>query len=126
MKLQPDRIDGANAITAVLPGTVAVNGVPYPHSLLVPWTGEIQPWAPEGFEGLTEDDFERVIALGPELVIFGSGSRLRFPPAALLRRLMAQRIGVETMDTSAACRTYNVLVGENRKAVALLLVGKGI
>ena len=58
----------------------------------------------------------------PELVVFGSGTRLRFAPPALLRGLMARRIGVETMDTAAACRTYNILAGEGRRVVAALLL----
>ena len=60
-------------------------------------------------------------ALSPELVIFGSGSRLRFPKPALLQPLMTRRIGFETMDTAAACRTYNVLLAEGRAVVAALL-----
>ena len=60
--------------------------------------------------------------LKPELVIFGSGARLRFPPPAFLRSLMDARIGLETMDTLAACRTYNILAGEGRHVIAALIV----
>jgi uncharacterized protein len=60
--------------------------------------------------------------MGAELIIFGSGARIRFPQAAWLQPLMAQRTGVETMDTPAACRTYNILAGEGRHVVAALLV----
>ena len=66
-----------------------------------------------------------MLALAPELVVFGSGARLRFPPPAWLQPLMARRIGVETMDTAAACRTYNVLAAEGRAVVAALLLGAG-
>ena len=66
--------------------------------------------------------FEAILALQPELVIFGSGARLKFVSPALLRALIDRRIGVETMDTPAACRTYNVLVSEGRSAVAALLL----
>lgn len=58
----------------------------------------------------------------PELIIFGSGGRLRFPPPAFLATLMKLRIGVETMDTLAACRTYNILAGEGRHVLAALLI----
>lgn len=64
-----------------------------------------------------------IAALSPELVIFGSGDRIRFPPPAWLRPLIERRIGIETMDTAAACRTYNVLVSEGRRAVVGLLLG---
>ena len=55
-------------------------------------------------------------------MIFGSGTRLRFPPPAFLRALMEKRIGIETMDTLAACRTYNILAGEGRRVIAALLI----
>jgi uncharacterized protein len=71
---------------------------------------------------LHADHFERLAALQPELVIFGSGSRMRFAPPALLRPLIERRIGVECMDTAAACRTYNVLVSERRSVVAALIL----
>ena len=71
---------------------------------------------------LTAEDFDAVLAMKPELVIFGSGPRLRFVSPALLRSLIERGIGVETMDTHAACRTYNVLVAEGRSAVAALLL----
>jgi uncharacterized protein len=123
LKLQPDRIEGVNVISGLIPGAVSVNGRTYEHSIVVPWLGEIIPWGQVGFEGLTSSDFERLAELQPELVIFGSGARLRFAPPALLRSLMVRRIGIETMDTAAACRTYNVLAGESRRVVAALLLG---
>ena len=64
-----------------------------------------------------------VLALEPDLVIFGSGARLRFISAALYRCLIEARVGFETMDTAAACRTYNVLAAEGRSVVAALLPG---
>lgn len=123
MKLQPDRIEGVNVISGLIPGAVSVNGKTFQHGIVVPWQGEIIPWGAAGFDDLTPADFDRLAALQPELVLFGSGPRLRFAPPALLRNLMARRIGIETMDTPAACRTYNVLAGESRRVVAALLLG---
>jgi uncharacterized protein len=57
--------------------------------------------------------------------IFGSGLRLRFPQAAWLQGLIERRIGIETMDTQAACRTYNILAGEGRNVAAALLIERG-
>ncbi len=94
----------------------------YTHSLLVPWSGAVRPWRPAAPDDLIEADFESLLALRPELVIFGSGARIRFVAAGLMRCLIERRIGVETMDTAAACRTYNVLVSEGRCVVAALLV----
>ena len=123
MKFQPDTLDGVNAITRQEPGRLWVGRTAYTHSVLVPWVGAVQAWDTAGFEDLAATHFERIAALKPEVVIFGSGARLRFPPPALLRALIEQRVGIETMDTAAACRTYNVLASEGRSVVAALLVG---
>ena len=131
VKLQPDRIEGVNAIAASEPGRVRIvrqskGGPPvavtFDASVVVPWQGEVLPWRCDGFDTLTAEHFERIAVLGPELVIFGSGARLRFVHPSLLRTLIERRIGVETMDTPAACRTYNVLVAEGRSVVAALLL----
>ena len=122
MKFQPDQLAGTHVITRHEPQALWVGQQRYDHSLLVPWQGRVQRWAPRSAADLSAADFEAVLALAPELVIFGSGPRQRFVPAALMRALIERRIGVETMDTAAACRTYNVLVAEGRSAVAALLL----
>jgi uncharacterized protein len=122
MKLQPDIAEGVNVIKSHDAGAVRVNDQTFTHSILVPATGEVVAWPASDVSELTEAHFAQIAAAQPELVIFGSGPTLRFPSPALLRSLMAARIGVETMDTAAACRTYNILVGEGRKAMAALLI----
>ena len=122
MKFQPDTPTGLNTIARHEPGRIWVGATAISHSVLVPWEGAVLPWDVDDFTALTPAHFERIAALQPEVVIFGSGSRLRFPPPALLRALHERRIGVETMDTAAACRTYNVLVSEYRSVVAALLL----
>jgi uncharacterized protein len=122
VKFQPDHLAGTNAITRHEPGALWVGNQRFDRSLLVPWRGEVKPWAPAQVDQLSADDFEAVLEMKPELVIFGSGPRLRFVSPALLRSLIERGIGVETMDTHAACRTYNVLVAEGRSAVAALLL----
>jgi uncharacterized protein len=138
MKLQPDQFIGVNAVQSFRGGRVTINGVEWRTSLVMPWQGAVTPWTATlsagssgeagvdlpaaTFEGLTAAHFERLLACDPELVIFGSGERLRFVAPALLASLIKRRIGIETMDTAAACRTYNILVGEGRKAVAALIV----
>lgn len=125
MKMQADRPEGSNAITRHGAQGVVVNGREHRHNVLVPWRGEVVPWAVDSFDALDEAGFAALIALEPELVIFGSGSRIRFPRPALLKELMARRIGFEAMDTPAACRTYNVLLAEGRAVVAALLFERG-
>ena len=121
MKLQADRLEGQNAISRHGAEGVIVNGVEYRQSVIVPWRGAVVPWSIDDFANLTEAHFAEIAALAPELVIFGSGSRIRFPRPALMQALIARRIGYETMDTAAACRTYNVLLAEGRSVVAALL-----
>ena len=124
MKMRADRIEGQNAIARHGPDGIVVNGVEHTESVIVPWTGDVAAWDAPSFESLEAGHFIRLAALSPELVIFGSGPRLRFPSPALLRPLIEARIGFETMDTAAACRTYNVLLAEGRSVVAALLFGK--
>jgi len=121
MKFQPDAISGPS-ITGYGPGWVAVNGEQFTHNLVVSSTGGHTRWECPSFEDLQAAHFEQLLALEPEVVIFGSGARIRFPQPQWLAALYARRIGLETMDTQAACRTYNFLAGEGRKVVAALLV----
>ncbi|HVQ02440.1 MAG TPA: Mth938-like domain-containing protein [Burkholderiaceae bacterium] len=123
MKFQPDSLDGVNTIARHDGGSVWIGNQSYSGSVVVPWSGPVRAWAPADFNALTQAHFDEILQLQPELVIFGSGARLRFPAPALLRELIARRIGVESMDSAAACRTYNVLVSEGRTVVAALLLG---
>lgn len=122
MKFQPDTLEGVNAIARIEPGRVWVRQEAFSHSVLVPWRGVVQTWAAHEPSDLTATHFEPLVALAPELVIFGSGPRHTFISPQLYRALIEQRIGIETMDTAAACRTYNVLVSEGRRVVAALLL----
>jgi uncharacterized protein len=125
MKLQPDRLD-VQSILGYGPGWVGLgsNGVAekIERSIVIGSRGEKFDWNCSNFEQLSEEHFALLASTQPELVIFGSGNRLRFPPPAFLRVLMQKRIGVETMDTLAACRTYNILAGEGRQVIAALLI----
>ena len=128
MKLQPDRLD-VQSILGYGPGWIglASNGVAekVERSIVIGSGGEKFDWNCERFEDLNEEHFTQLAASQPELVIFGSGTRLRFAPPAFMRALMQKRIGIETMDTLAACRTYNILAGEGRRVVAALLIESG-
>jgi len=122
MKLQADRAEGVNVIHAHTVNTVSVSGHIYAHSVLVPPTGEPAPWPPATLDELSAEHFEQIARLQPELVLLGTGPRLRFASPALMRSLIEMGVGVETMDTAAACRTFNFLVGEGRRVVCALLV----
>ena len=114
-------MEGQNAISRHGVEGVIVNGIEHRSSVIVPWQGRVQAWPVDDFSELSEAHFKLLAELGPQLVIFGSGSRIRFPKPAWLRPLMARRIGIETMDTAAASRTYNVLLAEGRTVLVALL-----
>jgi uncharacterized protein len=120
MKLQPDQFN-APFISAYESGWIAVNGEKYTGALVISSESGCTPWSTDQFETLNADAFSSLMQFKPELVIFGSGASLRFPNPNWLADLMQHRIGVESMDTAAACRTYNILAGEGRRVVAALL-----
>ena len=122
MKFHADRPD-VQVITGYGAGWLAVDKQAQHSSVLVGSRGLLQPWPCHNFEALTAGHLETLVTHAPEVVIFGSGARLRFVHPAWLRPLMELRIGFETMDTQAACRTYNVLALEGRNVLAALLLG---
>jgi len=121
MKFQPDKSDTLT-ITGYVPGWLAVDQQSYAYSLVVGSNGTLQRWDCARFEDLAPAHFAQLAEADVETVIFGSGNRLRFPSPAWLAPLIAKRIGFETMDTPAACRTYNVLAGEGRKVLLAVLL----
>lgn len=121
MKLQPDKPD-VQTVTAHGPGWVAINGERVEDSVVIGARNERQPWPCSNFDALGEEHFAVLAAMKPEVVIFGSGERIRFPRPAWIAPLLRMGVGVETMDTAAACRTYNILAGEGRHVIAALLI----
>lgn len=121
MKIQPDVIS-VQSISGYGPGWIGIGNEKITTSVIIGSGGERFDWVCNRFEDLTAEHFAQLAALNTELVIFGSGNRIRFPQGAWLKPLVERQIGIETMDTQAACRTYNILAGEGRRvAVALLL-----
>jgi uncharacterized protein len=103
-------------------GYVAVNGERHTRALVVTPDQVLNDWQPQGFEALEQAHFDYFLALDPEVVLLGTGAKQRFPHPQLIRALTAKGIGVECMDTPAACRTYNILMAEDRKVVAAILL----
>ena len=122
MKFQPDTLDGVNAITRYDVDSLRVNADLHTRSVLVPWKGAARGWDADSVEQLTPAHFDAMLGFEPEVVIFGSGPRLKFVSPALYRGLIERRIGLETMDSGAACRTYTVLANEGRRVVAAILL----
>ncbi|HRF11663.1 MAG: Mth938-like domain-containing protein [Candidatus Accumulibacter phosphatis] len=123
MKLQLENTSGLNTFTAYGEDYVSVNGVRHHCNLLVLPDRLLPNWTQATFETLSVADIELLAALDSEVVLLGTGQRLRFPSPELMRPLLRAQKGIEVMDVPAACRTYNILIGEGRKvAVGLLLV----
>ena len=122
MKLQSDPHSGANTITGYGDGYVEINKTPYAHAVVLSSNGEISEWSTQSFDDLETHHFAQLVDLKPELIIIGTGKRQRFPKPELLKALISAKIGFEIMDSQAACRTYNILVGEGRKVLLALIV----
>jgi uncharacterized protein len=120
VKLHASRPSGVNTITGYGEGYVMVNGERRSSSVVV-MPDRIEAWQPGGFDTLTPDDFEFLKGLGAEIVLLGTGPRQRFPHPRLTAGLAQAGVGLEVMDLQAACRTYNILVAEERKVAAALL-----
>ena len=120
MKLHAAVPGAANAITAYGEDYVAVNAQRYPSSLVVT-PDRVLAWEGKTFELLSVQDFEFLKDLGMDIIVLGTGPRQRFPHPRLSAPLLDARIGLEVMDLRAACRTYNILVAEERKVAAALL-----
>ena len=123
MKLHSDKFTGLNAITAYDTDYVQVNETQHKAPLVVLPERLIMPWGVANFASLDETHFALIAETGAEIVLLGTGAKQRFVHPRLTRALAEKRIGVECMDTQAACRTYNILLGESRKVAAALLFG---
>lgn len=123
MKLHLSMAAGHNLITAYGDGYVSINHVRHQRSLIVMPERTVADWQPQQVDDLEAAHFTPLLDLGLEVVLIGTGKHLRFPPPEVLRPLMQARLGFEVMDFQAACRTYNILVDEDRKVAAALLLG---
>jgi len=120
MKLHATAPGPLNSFSGYGEDYVLVNGQRHSESMIV-MPEQVLPWNPRAFDALVAEDFEVLLGLKPEIVLLGTGPRQRFPAPALLRALTEQRIGVESMDLKAACRTYNILMAEGRSVAAALV-----
>ena len=121
LKLHLERNNTLNFITACDGAQVQVNEAGHSAPLIVLPRQLIEHWRPRTFADLSEADFAQLAGLGMEIILLGTGVKQSFPHPRLTRALMEKRIGLEVMDTAAACRTYNILAGEGRSVAAALL-----
>ncbi|HUQ24960.1 MAG TPA: Mth938-like domain-containing protein [Burkholderiales bacterium] len=122
MKLHQAVAAGTNTFTGYGVDYFTVNGARHDRSAIV-LPDRILEWEVAGFESLRAEDFQVFETLGADIVLLGTGAKQRFPHPRLTATLARAGIGVEVMDLQAACRTYNILVAEERKVAAALLFG---
>jgi uncharacterized protein len=122
MPLVLDENQAAYQIHAYKPGHIQVNDMTLTQSLIISATQLITDWPPQVLAELTETHLQAVLPLAPTILLIGTGARLQFPAMAIYGNLLNHGIGVEVMDTSAACRTFNALSAEGRNVVAALLL----
>jgi len=122
LKFERETIAGQNVFTAYGDGWVEVNGARLTAGALVAARDLVSGWGPASIDLLEASHVEAIASLAPEIVLLGTGRTFRFPHPALLAPLHAARVGVEVMDTRAACRTYNILLSGGRRVVAALIV----
>lgn len=122
MLLTEDVGFGSYQIQAYDAKSVTINETLYTSSVIVSPFKLITDWEPKSLEELKSEHFQIVLSLNPEVVIFGTGKKFIFPVQEKLRLLFQKRIGIESMDTGAACRTYAALISEGRKIVAALII----
>ena len=122
MKIEREQAEGRNLFTGYGDGYVEVNRARHAASLLVSGDRIVTDWPARSVAELSGDHLAAIVDLKPEIVLLGTGRAFHFPEPRLLAPLYAAGIGVEAMDTPAACRTYNILLGEGRGVLAALIV----
>jgi uncharacterized protein len=122
LKIEREQAEGRNLFTGYGEGWVEVNRVRHAASLVVSGDRIVTDWPLASVDALSADHIAAIMEMKPEVVLLGTGATFRFPERGRLAPLQKSGIGVEVMDTPAACRTYNILLGEGRNVVAALIV----
>jgi uncharacterized protein len=121
MRFTADRAQG-NVISSYIPGEIRLQNQTLNAHTIISRDELITDWQPPSLEELSIADFQPALDLKPDIILFGTGVSQRFPELRLMTEIMHQGVAIEVMDTHAACRTFNVLIGEYRAVVAALLI----
>jgi uncharacterized protein len=122
MKLHLAATGDQNQFTAYGNGYVAVNNQRYERSLVVTPQLIHDAWSVTSIDSMSADALNFLLTLKPEILLLGTGATHRFPVPAFMREFARAQIGVESMDTAAACRTFNILMAEGRNVIAAIIV----
>ncbi len=122
MSLALDENKANFQIKAYQPGQIQINDRIFTRSLILSAATLIEDWQPQVIDELTRESLQIILELKPTILLLGTGTTLQFPELDIYGELMNQGIGVEIMNTGAACRTFNVLTAEERNVVAALVI----
>lgn len=122
MKFSLDEGDSRFIIRSYEQGCIVVNEESFTRSFVITQQELIRDWSPQSFDDLEPDHLHQLTETKPEIVILGTGNQIQFPEPALQAIIMGCGIGLEIMDTAAACRTYNILSAEGRSVTAALIM----
>jgi len=122
MEISLDNGSGTFRIQSYEKTCIRVNDLTYSQPILITPDHLRSPWGPSSFETLMPEYFEIMLTYNPQVVLLGTGEKLRFPNPDLYSQLTKAEIGVEVMNTAAACRTYTLLMAEGRRVVCGLLL----
>jgi len=125
MKFTEDTLTAQLVIESYDADSVSINGRQYRQSLLLSGEGVLDKWAIGTVQDLRASHLQPLLDTQPEVILIGTGLKLVFPAMENYGEVMNQGVGVEFMDTGAACRTYNILVGEGRRVCAGLILQAG-
>ncbi len=114
----------STTIRQITPDGIRIGETDYAGTIALTEDTVFADWTDKGFDELAAQDFDRLVALEPDVILLGTGARGRFAPRELAIRFARAGIGFEVMDTAAAARTFNVLAGEGRRVIAVLFPGR--
>ncbi len=122
MELELDPNPAHYQIRAYQPGKIQVNETVYSQSIIISPEKLIDSWKPQRLSELTREDLTIISEWSPAILLIGTGSTLEFPDLEVYGDLINEGIGIEVMDSRAACRTYNALTAENRNVAAAIII----
>jgi len=101
---------------------IRVQNTQHTRSIIISYNALLPDWAPQSIDQLTEEHITEILKSMPEMILLGTGKKIQFPHPKILQPAYKRNVGVEVMDTAAACRTFNMLASDGRKVVAGLII----
>ena len=122
MKLSLDDNTAAFLVHEYTSSYIRVNNVQHTNSIIISYNALLPEWPPQSMDQLTDDHIIEILKNDPEMILLGTGEKIQFPHPKILQAAYKRNVGVEIMDTAAACRTFNMLAADGRKVVAGLII----